>query len=177
MADDQSKNGAQPTEHVSRSRAVGRARWTALVVSLLVVVGLAGCGGATEGNATTTTSSTGASGAAALSLPVVECPTTYGVAGTPTAIVADTLATSLPKSEASQLSYYSDAGRSIAPVLGPKNWPCHAVVAADGGINIVVTKPGTLPSSTASPGFQGVLAQSSGACQGCTFQLACAVIA
>jgi hypothetical protein len=49
----------------------------------------------------------------------------------------------------------------------------------DGGINLVVSEPGTDPTSsqtTAAPDFQGVDVQYSGACQDCAFQMVCPVI-
>ncbi len=112
-------------------------------------------------------------------LPVAECPTTYGVSGTPPSSVASRMATSLPPDLASQLSFYSDANRSVSPVLAPKHWSCHVVVAADGGITIVVSEPGSdagAPQTTPAIGFRGIVAHSSGACQGCAFQMVCALI-
>lgn len=69
-------------------------------------------------------------------LPVISCPTTYGVQPPPSPFVPHQLPTT---SVVHGLSYYSN-GRIT--VLGPAGWACGALVAADGGQDLDVYPPG-----------------------------------
>ena len=80
------------------------------------------------------------------------------------------------------LSFYSDAGRSLPPLLGPAGWHCWVVTGADGSGEIAVFPPGEiLPldvSATAGVGKdrQAVVASWTPACQGCVYDKVCAVV-
>ena len=95
-----------------------------------------------------TASTAPAGGVAVAVLPVVPCPTTYGVQPNATPFVAHQLPAA---TAASGLSFYSN-GRLT--VLGPAGWACSALVAADGGQRLDVYQPGQPDLSThqAPPG-------------------------
>lgn len=103
-------------------------------------------------------------------LPVVACPSSYGLTQPPTRFPASQAIT-LPASQASQLSYYSDQARSVRPVLGPRGWRCTAIVGADGGLEISVFPPGGSAS-----GSELVEAGDDSACVGCIYDDACPLV-
>jgi len=127
----------------------------------------------TTTNASEVTTTTSAVGAGTLT--VVECPTSYGLNGTPASILPDTIATTLDPAVASQLSFYSDATRSIDPILAPKGWVCGAGIGADGGTGISVAPPGTDLSNQQTAPSEEVVADANPACQGCVFDDTCAL--
>lgn len=71
--------------------------------------------------------------AAAVNVAVTSCPTEYGVDGTTGLPVPASL--SLPSSEAGNLTGFSNG---YVSALGPTDWSCSALVAADGGRSLVV---------------------------------------
>ena len=81
-------------------------------------------------------------------LPVISCPTSYGVQPPPSPFVPHELPTT---SVVRGLSYYSN-GRIT--VLGPAGWACGALVAADGGQKLDVYPPGK-PDYRDEAGTQG----------------------
>ncbi len=107
----------------------------------------------------------------------VACPSTYGVTGEnagpvqPATLTIDTTATL-----ASQLTFYTNDTRTLAPVLGPKGWDCEAIIATDGSASITVYPPGHAPPEGGPiAGQQVVEASSAGACQGCVYAAVCAL--
>jgi eukaryotic-like serine/threonine-protein kinase len=112
-------------------------------------------------------------------LTVNECPSSYGVQGTPSSRIPSTIAVSLPSSEADQLAFYSDSTRSVDPVLAPAGWSCSVSVGADGSTTVAVFPPGESDPNDATPPLpattQGVIAYSPSACQGCIADLVCPV--
>lgn len=63
-------------------------------------------------------------------LPVVSCPTSFGVEGIPEAWNAQQLPTQVTRKSSARLAFYSN-GRGT--VLGPKGWTCSAGYGANGG--------------------------------------------
>jgi hypothetical protein len=161
-------------------------RRVAILVALLPTLALAGCGGSTHAAAprvkvtvtrtvTHVVSSpvTQSSAPAATSddLPVVECPTTTDVPGVPTSAYPDTMALAASSALAARLAYYSDADRSLPPILAPRGWACRVTVGADGSTSIYAFPPGGSPT-----GAQAVTAYSPSACQDCVDLVVCALI-
>ena len=103
-------------------------------------------------------------------LPVVACPSSYGLTRPPTRFPA-TQTITLPASEAGQLSYYSDQARSVRPILGPRGWACSAGVGADGSVGISLFPPGGSAS-----GPELVEAHNDSACIGCIYSDACPLV-
>ena len=85
-----------------------------------------------------------------LILPVIRCPTTYGLAQTPTQRVPDRIVANLPVSVAADVSFYSDSARSLTPILAPKGWQCSAGIGADGSFGITVYPRGRPDPETSS---------------------------
>jgi hypothetical protein len=127
----------------------------------------------------TSSTTTTTSNAFADVVPVVECPSVYGIAATPASKYPSTIAVSLPASVAEQLSYYSDSTRSVLPILAPRGWDCSVGVGADGQVGIGVfpqSPPASFPSSFEHSSVQGVIAHSDSACQGCISETACPLV-
>lgn len=130
---------------------------------------------------TTTTSSSGP-----VTLPVVECPTSRGVGGTPPAAYPSTIAASLNPTMAEEVSYYSDDTRSLLPIMGPRGWDCSVGVGADGSTVVAVFPASESSAFSGNPLYpqpftpspnQAVVAYSPAACQGCIYDLVCPLIA
>jgi hypothetical protein len=168
--------------NVGRPTKLGASLW----VILALVLG--SCGRSTSAKPPTsvaapttvvaTSTSTGATSTTATragGIPVVECPTTYGVTETPPSKLPDTMALNAPAALASQLAYYSNDTRSLDPILAPRGWDCRVTIGADGSTEIAVYPPGAaVPSPTAATATaEGVVASSTSACQGCTYTAVC----
>jgi len=123
-----------------------------------------------------TAPSSAAASAVSPVVPVVDCPSQYGV-GPPTGlpVLPRQMKLELPAGVASKLSFYTDHTRMLAPVLGPRGWACNVLIGADGsgGVNIY-------PSGSPQPGLTSgkplVSALSDGACQGCVWSAVCAYV-
>ena len=124
-------------------------------------------------------------GNVAVSLPVVECPTTQGIQGTSPSTFPSSIAVTLPRATAKMLAYYSDSTRSISPIMAPAGWSCSALEAVDGGITLSVfpsSEAADFASRSTSPGpfaaskDVAVIAYFTGACQGCVFDASCPLI-
>jgi hypothetical protein len=138
-----------------RIRLRGTGRW----LTATLVFAAAGCsgsargpssplGGHRSGPGTTASSTTTTTQTTSSVLPVVSCPTTYGVDLNTKPFVPHQLPTS---TIVGGLSFYSN-GRLT--VLGPAGWVCSALVAADGGQSLDVYPAGEPDLSTGevSPG-------------------------
>jgi hypothetical protein len=112
-------------------------RRTSVVVLLAGLLGLTLCW--SSAGATQATSS-GVS-----VLPVVSCPTTYGVGGR-TGVYVPTRLPAITSRHG--LSFYSNG---LNTALAPAGWRCHALVAADGGQVLDVAPPGSPDYSTSEP--------------------------
>ena len=115
------------------------------------------------------------------SLPVTECPTTYGAYSSgPTNYPAE-VAAEVPTQMVSELAFYSDATRSLEPVLGPAGWACTVGVGADGttGVDLVPPAPTagtTTPVQPSSSSSESVIALSAASCTGCIYSEVCAYV-
>ena len=112
-------------------------------------------------------------------LPVVACPSTYGIGAAPPPKYPDTWQLKLPVDVTSEVAFYSDQSRSVQPVLGPKGWSCTASIGADGSTVLALLPPGG-PNVAIVPGSpttdkEFVYAYSPSACQGCIANLVCSV--
>jgi len=135
--------------------------------------------------ATTNASPAQTGGNVAVSLPVVECPTTQGIQGTSPSTFPSSIAVTLPRATAKTLAYYSDSTRSISPIMAPAGWSCSALEAVDGGITLSVfpsseaadfASRSTSPRPFAASKDVAVIAYFTGACQGCVFDASCPLI-
>lgn len=104
-------------------------------------------------------------------IPVIACPSKYGLPGTPPTRVATAELVPLPTTVANRLDYYSDQARSVRPILGPRGWSCRATVGADQSVDIQVYPPG---GSSRSPGEVDV--RDDAPCVGCMYSDACPLI-
>jgi hypothetical protein len=115
-------------------------------------------------------------------VPVVACPSTFGIPGGQRPDYPSSSAMSVPRSAGSAfLSFYSDGYRIATPVLGPAGWDCSANVGADGTYEIAVYPTGhrdPLNSSVPARGdVQAVISEGSSVCVGCSDDIACPVFA
>jgi hypothetical protein len=133
---------------------------------------------------TTAAAATATTTSGPVALPVVECPTTRGVQGSPPSVYPSSIAVSIDPSLAPQVAYYSDDTRSLAPVMGPAGWSCGVEVGADGS-TVVAIYPSAesgdftsrlLPQPFTASSDQAVVAYSPSACQGCIYDLVCPLI-
>jgi hypothetical protein len=110
-----------------------------------------------------------------VALPVVECPTQYGIAnpGPPGPVKSVTV----PGDVASSLANYTDGSHGMS-VVGPRGWHCSALDAADGTESLFVAPPG---ASSVTPSFgtkdtrEGIGAMSGGSAQ-LPYWLTCAAM-
>lgn len=81
-------------------------------------------------------------------LPSVECPTTFGTdkPGPPRPL---SLLPKLPDSSINLASYTDRL--HIVVVAAPVGWNCHAIDAANGNASVLVTPPGTSPTTFSQP--------------------------
>jgi len=119
----------------------------------------------------------GPAGAAAASrVPVVVCPTTFGITPSPGAVPQATSATlPIAASLAARVALYVDNQASMR-LLAPRGWHCAAQFGADGSGGVQVYPPGQPPPSGASsfPTLrEAVLGLQTSVCVGCTEGQAC----
>jgi hypothetical protein len=106
-------------------------------------------------------------------IPVVSCPTTYGVDQPSPSPLPTALSAIVDADLAGTVAFYGTEGLTV---LAPKGWDCTAAVGADGSSSLVVTPPGSpLASGSPAPDQQAVTAYSDGACVGCIATDACPV--
>jgi len=125
----------------------------------------------------TTTSSTTVNGSVLAALPLVVCPTTFGVEPPPApASLPSTVTTSVPSNLASQLAVFSD-DQGAMKLVGPKTWQCMGVIGADGAGGVEV-----YPTGTTAPAWGRAFSQQLGeaivgyetsACLSCRLSQAC----
>ncbi|HXQ44618.1 MAG TPA: hypothetical protein VN816_08265 [Acidimicrobiales bacterium] len=96
---------------------------------------------------TTTLPLSTSSGVRSVSIPVVSCPTTFGVATPTSAPLPTSEKVRVPGALAGELALYSDT-HGLMDLLGPKGWRCRADYGADGSGGVVVYPDGeTIPRS------------------------------
>jgi hypothetical protein len=134
--------------------------------------------------ATTSTASASAVPAGApttSSLPVVICPTTFGVTPSPRPLAQPTaVPTAVPSPLAGRLSIYVDDQGTMG-LVGPLGWVCSALYGADGSGGVAVYPSGEpIPSDWGagwrlpeSSGVQAIIGSETSACMGCQVGQAC----
>jgi hypothetical protein len=100
-----------------------------------------------------------------VALPVVECPTMYGIANPPSDAVKSV---TVPSDVASSLANYTDKSHFMS-VVGPRGWHCSALDAADGTQSLFIAPPGT--SVTSAIAYTKDLREGIGAISGGSAQL------
>jgi hypothetical protein len=116
-------------------------------------------------------------------LPVVVCPTEYGVPPSSSDPHAPTsLTIESPSFEQPRLSGYSDL-RGFLPIVGPAGWNCKAIEATDEGQGVGVTPPGVAPrdswgvgGTVTQPPTDGVFATLIPTCAGCVYDEICGIV-
>jgi hypothetical protein len=109
------------------------------------------------------------------SLPLVSCPTSYGVPPSASAPLPSNIAISVPSDLANQLAFYSDQG-GIMELIAPRGWDCSALVGADGSSTVKVFPPGEqAPTESAFSAQQqeAIVGSQTSACLGCRELQAC----
>lgn len=178
-------------EHDSGDRRGGRGRPLRVAVNvcaLIVIVGgaglaIAGCSGTTTRPraATTTTSrpastttsassTTSTTAAVTAVLPLVACPTTFGVSPSSTTPVPSTISESVPSSLVDKLAVFTTQSDTLK-ILGPTGWSCSAEVGADGSTGVDAYPPGSSAPSTGpfqSSSAEAVVGSDTGGCEGCS---------
>ena len=144
-----------------------------------------GSGGTAPATSTTTApaSAVPAGAVRTASLPVVTCPTTFGVTPFPRPIDQPTsLLVSVPGQLADRLSIYVDDQGTMS-LVGPRGWVCRALYGADGSGGVAVYPSGeSVPSGwtagwplPGSSGVQAIIGLETSACIGCQLLQACPV--
>jgi hypothetical protein len=109
-------------------------------------------------------------------LPVVECPTQYGIADPGPA--GQVKPVSVPGDVAPGLANYTDGLHNMS-VVGPRGWHCSAIDAADGSESLFIAPPGTSsapsPNSYTKDPREGIGANSGASAQ-IPFELTCAAM-
>ena len=139
--------------------------------------------GLASGTSSTTTTSTTAvqSSTASITadLPLVVCPTTYGVEPSPTpAPLPQSIQVAVPNDLARQLALYSDQLGDMK-LVAPQGWICSANFGADGSEGVSVHPTGEdLSTATAiSPSDEYISGGETSACVGCREGQACPLFA
>lgn len=146
---------------------MGKQRRLALTVAVvLLAFVVVGCGDASAHLRTATGPATPAT-----EIPIIACPTTHGDPNHYPARFPAQVASALNPSLASQLAYYTDDQRVLAPLLAPRGWRCHAFDYIDGGRRITVEPQGSPSGSQVA-----VVAEGDNACIGCIWALICPVM-
>jgi len=109
-----------------------------------------------------------AGGSVKVSLPVVRCPTTYGVAPAPKPVALPaTMTLRVPVSLAGRLAVYADGPGFTT--LAPRGWRCSAGKGADASEALMVFPPGERAKSST----EEVDLSNTGLCAGCADGQAC----
>jgi serine/threonine protein kinase len=110
-------------------------------------------------------------------IPIVDCPTTWGSETPhPSISTAQSATVDFPATIASQLAFYTTQTESVPPVLGPAGWTCAASVGGDGSTGIYIYPAGTPRPAQGQIGQPLVSVSSDSACQGCVFGTVCRFI-
>jgi hypothetical protein len=123
--------------------------------------------------------STTAPGSVLAAVPLVDCPTAFGVTPSSSPSLPTSMNVSVPPTLANQLAVYSDALGSVE-VLAPIGWQCSAEIGADGSTRVVAFPPGApVPANEQFTAQQGdaVVASETSACVGCAEFQACPLFA
>ena len=134
---------------------------------------------------TSTPSTTAVTGAVtvSISVPTYECPTTYGVAGTPTTLLPGHVSVNVPATvvaSGTQLTMYALSSDSLS-LIGPSGWSCAGLVGADGSSSLQVVPQSEAASliavnrtfSSANTFPVALTADDTSACVGCAYTQAC----
>ena len=109
--------------------------------------------------------------ARATRIPVVTCPTSFGLPDETMGPVPATMTVTLSPEVAAQVTFY---GSGTETLLGPKGWHCEAAVGADGSTSMTIAPPGRAgPADSPSPDRQAITAYTGGGCVGCIATMAC----
>ena len=108
-----------------------------------------------------------ASGAATVAIPVVRCPTVFGIAGHHRRVPA-TVAVSAAGPTHGLLAYTN----TEIFLIGPRGFRCAGIVAADGGTEVIAWAPGRAKPGLHSHGV-GLTLNLDPACAGCRADDAC----
>ena len=104
-------------------------------------------------------------------IPVVACPTTYGLPGESMGAIPTTMTATVTPVVAAQVTFY---GNGTQTLLGPKDWHCEGAVGVDGSSRMVITPPRQLPpTGSPAPDHQAVTAFTGGACVSCIATMTC----
>lgn len=137
-------------------------------------------GGPTTTSAPSTTTTTSAAATTTtsvptttVSVPLVACPTSYGVGPSSTPTPPSTVTVAVPSSLAADVAVYTDAQGEMR-LLGPEGWSCQALLATDGSSSVQVYAPGE-PAPESAPESatevirtgQALVASQTGGCAGC----------
>jgi hypothetical protein len=120
-----------------------------------------------------TTPSTSAS--VNVTVPLVTCPTTYGVFPPTPAPLPSSITVSAPSDLAGQLAVYTDQQGTVK-LVGPKGWQCSASYGADGSgvVRVYPTGEQEPTGSAFSPQQQeAIVGSETSACEGCREFQAC----
>ena len=184
--------GNQPPQEPPRRRPLPWPVWVALAAAVLALAialpwALSGSQPRTRSNPPSTSqpsappsstppSSTPAVATVNASLPLVSCPTSYGVAQPGSAPLPPSVNLTVPSDLASHLSVYSDENGSMK-LVGPNGWDCSASVGADGSTTVEVFAPGEVAPNLGaafSPQQQeAIVGSETSACVGCREIQAC----
>jgi hypothetical protein len=111
-----------------------------------------------------------------VSLPVVSCPTSYGVPQSAATPLPTSMTLTVPGNLANQLAVYSD-GIGSMKLVGPRDWDCSALIGADGSTAVEVFAPGEVAPQSGgafSPQQQeAIVGSETSACVGCREIQAC----
>ena len=99
-------------------------------------------------------------------VPVVTCATVTGVQGSPAPRSVPPELVKVPSNLEGRVSLYQDEYREAKPLLGPANWDCSAIDAADGTYGITLQPVGQSNGEVVS-------GSSDGPCASCVFGVAC----
>jgi serine/threonine protein kinase len=143
-------------------------------------VGVASAATATSAAATNTTTQSSPTALESATLPLVACPTSYGVDPSPSpAALPSSTTESVPADLATQLTMYTDEQGDMK-LLAPTGWVCNANFGADGSGGVTITPTGeTLPSGQLSQGstVEAIVGSETSACVQCREGQACPLFA
>lgn len=131
-------------------------------------------------NTTTQSPSPSPTALESATLPLVACPTSYGVDPSPTpAALPSSTTESVPADLATQVTVYTDEQGNMK-LLAPTGWVCNANFGADGSGGVTITPTGeTLPSGQLSQGstVEAIVGSETSACVQCREGQACPLFA
>jgi hypothetical protein len=114
-----------------------------------------------------------------VSLPVVVCPTHFGIKPPPPVAEPRSRTVRVPRGLRASLAVYTDS-EGVMALVAPSGWACDALIAADGSSDVAVfprgerLPDGPLPRTSA---VQAVYGTQTSACVGCTLFQACPLFA